>query len=156
MTIRSYLTTLKLLYASLLMSILIFLAIAYWMVTSNETPADASLEEILMFTTLGAALAGLAAGYFVFKSLIAKIPPTATLKTKLMEYQKAVIIRFACLEFPAMLGIVSAIITGGLTFFYVPAALIFIFIMLRPTPQAVIEDLALERTQLEDPNAELN
>ena len=155
MTVRSYLLTLNLINSSLVFSILIFMVVSYWLVSSGEFVGDRTLLDLLMIVAIGLILMGITAGYFVFRFIIKKIPVTANLKTKLQEYQKAVLVRSACLELPALFAIVSAIVTGSTTFLYVPAALLFIFFLLRPSTQNIVEDLGLtnEKSLFEDINS---
>lgn len=156
-TTKIFLVEITLIYSSLAMSTLIFTGVSYFIASNAETTTDGTLSELFTILIPTLLIAGLFTGYFIFKLFMKRAAQLPTLKDKLISYKKALLIRSACLEVPAMFSGVAAIINGELIFLYVPAAILFIFFALRPTAAIIISDLELhsEKALLENPNAVL-
>jgi hypothetical protein len=136
-TTRAFLRTLTIIYSSIVMVTLIFSAISYFMVSNQMTSPDASLRDLFVILVPTLLVAGLFAGYFIYKTMLGSVPATAALREKLTRYQTALLVRSACLEIPALFSGVATIVSGELMFLYVPAAIFFIFFALRPTADSI-------------------
>lgn len=156
-TTKSFLLNITIIYSALTMTILIFTGVSYLLVTNQSVSPDASLSDLLMVIVPAVVIVGFISGYFIYKIFLGRVSSSAALRTKLMTYQQALLIRSACLEFPAMFAGVATIITGELIFLYYSSAILFVFFALRPTASAIINDLALtsEKALLDNPNAVL-
>lgn len=156
-TTKAFLLKLNLVYSAQVMTILIVGSFAYFQSLGKEQSGNDSFSEIMTFIVPAALVAGLFTGYFVFKIMLKKISLNAAFRKKLHIYQIAVIVRSACMEAPALLGCVATFVTGATVFLNYPAALLFVFFILRPTAESIISDLGLshERNLLMDPNAVL-
>ncbi len=156
-TSKKILFTISIIYTSLVMVIMVFTGISYWLAI-NQVTKDTSLSDVFVVLVPAVLITGLVSGYFIFNALTKKIPATATLREKLIGYQTALLIRSACLEFPALFCGVATIITGELTFLYTSGVVLFIFFALRPTANSITADLQLsmtERSLLQNPDAVL-
>lgn len=156
-TTKIFLFEVTLIYTSLAMSTLLFTGVSYFIASSDDTTTDGSLSEIFTILIPALLVIGLFTGYFIFRLLMKRATALPTLKDKLISYKKAMLIRSACLEVPAMLSGVATIITGELIFLYVPAAILLIFFALRPTATTIIADLELysEKALFENPESVL-
>ena len=126
---------------------------------SNTIAPDDEFAQILQYVLFGLVPIGIAAGYFVFKQQLSAIEPALTLRQKLMRYQIAILIRSAFLEVPGLFATVAAMITGVNMFLLFTVVIVVIFILLRPTPSAIINDLGLsqaDKSILENPAAKID
>ncbi|AMR32023.1 hypothetical protein A0256_11630 [Mucilaginibacter sp. PAMC 26640] len=96
-----------------------------------------------------AAVCGFFTSNFLFKQKLGKISQAQTLESKLMDYQTALITRFALLEAPVMLAIIAFFMTGILFFLVIATIVIGYFIYIRPTKDKIADHLALSYQQQE-------
>jgi hypothetical protein len=145
-------------YLAMLSMTIIAALVSFSMVSSQRilTNPDPSLVLTLRYILIAVTPLSLGIGYFIFKKYLASISSLTSLKEKLFRYQLAVIIRYSCLEAPAMLGVVAAFITGEQSFLLFTAIIIVMFLMLLPGTGAIVQDLGLsqhEKVILENPDA---
>lgn len=155
-TSKAFLTTLSVIYFALVFVMTSFALVVFYLNYSetNTIVANEDFAQILQYALFGLTPIGIAAGYFVFKQQLSSIESTLTLRQKLIRYQTAILIRSACLELPGLFGAVAAFISGVNVFLLFTVVIIIIFILLRPTPFTITNDLGLsqaEKTMLESP-----
>jgi len=155
-TSKGLLTALNVIYFSLVFVMTFFGLIVLYLNYSGtkEIVADEDFAQVLQYVLLVLTPAGIGAGYLVFKQQLAAIQTNATLRGKLNRYQTAILIRSACLELPGLFGAVAAMITGVNYFLLFTTVIIVIFVLVRPTPFTITNDLGLsqvERSILENP-----
>ncbi len=155
-TTKEFFRTLNLIYFSLVFTMVSFGVVAYFM--GGQNGLDEELSTLFKYVLFVLAPAGLGAGYFIFKNVISSTGQQAALRDKLVKYQTAILIRSACLEFPGIVSGVGAFITGDAALLIFMAAVVVIFIFLRPTSQALVNDLSLsgeDRSLVENPEGVL-
>lgn len=156
-TTKSFLLNVTIIYSALTMMILIFTGVCYLLVTNQAVNPDASLSDLLSIIVPIVLIIGFVSGYFIYKIFLRRVSATEILRTKLMTYQQALLIRSACLEFPAMFAGVAALLSGELIFLYYPCAILFVFFALRPTAAVIVNDLSItrEKALFDNPDAVL-
>jgi hypothetical protein len=160
-TSRALLSGLNIIYLSLASVMTIFGLVVFYLnySGSNAVAPDNDFAQILQYVLFGLVPLGIATGYFVFKQQLSSIEPTLTLKRKLIRYQIAILIRSAFLEVPGLFATVAAMITGVNTFLLFTVMIVVIFILLRPTPSSIANDLGLSQSDkniLENPAAKID
>ncbi len=157
-TSKSVLTSLNMIYFSLIMMMTLFGAVVFFLTTSGDITQDPELALILRYVLFALLPIGVGAGYFIFKQWMNTISPALSLREKLMKYQTAVLIRSGCFEMPGLFGAVATLITGDLSFLLFTAIVIILFLLLRPTLYTITTDMNLsqkERAILENPSSPL-
>jgi hypothetical protein len=150
---QSYFQTLNIIYFAQTLMMLAFSAVTAFLMSSNETPQPDRLWHTVIPVVI---IISLSLAYVIFRMMIRKIKSTETLKSKMPQYSRAVLIRSALLEMPALLSAIVAYLTGQLYYLGVPVFIVLIFLVLRPTRNSVALDLNLspkERAMLDDPQA---
>jgi hypothetical protein len=152
-SIKNILRTQRILYSAQAGMLLIFALIVYYLISTGQLgPPDYSIAVLLQTIILVLVPASLGAGYFIFKSMLSKIDRKMPMMDKLRKYLTLVIVRSAFLELPGLFCCVAALITVDYLFLAGVPIILFVFLFLRPTVQAISEDLNLsanEKKQLE-------
>lgn len=157
-TSKSVLTALNMIYFSLISMMGMFAVVVLFINTSADITSDPQLTLIFRYVLFALLPIGLGAGYFIFKQWMKAIPPSLSLREKLMKYQTAVLIRSGCFEMPGLFGAVAALITGDDSFILFTAIVIILFLLLRPSIYIITQDMNLsqqERAMLENPTSPL-
>jgi hypothetical protein len=151
-TAKNYFATLNLIYFAIMTVMIVFSAVAAFV---GSPTADPQLAETLKFIVPVAVVVFLTASYFVHKVSLQRIKKAKEFKSKLAQYQSAVLIRAAPIEGAGLLGAVATLVTGEMFFLAATAVSVILFILQRPTIFSVVEDLSLtpaEKARLENPN----
>lgn len=157
---KTLLTTMNMIYFSLVFVMLFFAAIVFYMNYSESliVDSDEDFAQLLRYVLFGLTPVGIAVGYFAFKQQLSSLEPASKLRDKLGRYQTALLIRSAGLELPGLFGCVAAMLTGENMFLLFTLVIVAIFILLRPTPFTMTNDLGLSQTEksiLENPDGEI-
>jgi hypothetical protein len=150
---QSYFQTLNIIYFSQAVMMLAFAGVVGFLISSNETPQPDQLWNFVIPLVI---ILSLTMAYIVFRMMIGKIKSSEALKTKMPKYSRAVLVRSALLEMPALLSAIVAFLTGQFYYLGVPVFVVLMFLILRPTKNTVAQDLNLspkERALLDDPQA---
>ncbi len=85
----------------------------------------------------------MAAGYFLFKYQLSKINAALPLENKLKRYYALILVRGALFEIAFFYCCVAALVTKVLLFLWIAPVVFLVFLMLRPTPEGITNDLQL-------------
>jgi hypothetical protein len=142
MTTKAFFTTLNIIYFAICLVMLLFGAIVYYLVSSGAVaPEPDALPAGIRYVVYVLAGAGVAAGYFIYRQMLAQVDPSSSLRDKLNKYQGAILVRSACLEAPALFAAVCTMLAGELAYLTIPVLMAAVFVFLRPTPGSAKEDL---------------
>jgi hypothetical protein len=153
---RNYRLTLNIIFTAQMCALLIFSGILLWLNSNGQISPVENIGDFFHYIVPLVTIASFAAVYIVFKMMVRKINTSVELKEKLPKYQVAVIVRSALLELPGLLAAVAALLTGEMYFLLVSLVVILLFLIVRPTPFRIAEDLnlsAAERILLNDSEA---
>lgn len=148
----------NMIYYSLITMMGLFALVVLYLNTSGAIAPNPERALTFRYVLFALLPIGLGAGYFIFKQGMQAIPPSVSLREKLMKYQTALLIRSGCFEMPGLFGAVAVLITGDISFLLFTAIVIVLFLMLRPSIYVITNDLNLtpgERAILENPSSPL-
>ncbi|HPI79291.1 MAG: hypothetical protein M9954_08700 [Cyclobacteriaceae bacterium] len=154
---REYFRTLNIIYMGQLSALVLFAALAYYLIRSGKMGPEnnelaITLEKVLMVVIP----VSLAAGYILFRVLLRSVQPGLPLVHKMKRYSSANLIRSAFLEVPGLFASVAALVTAHVLFLTIVPLILVLFILFRPTRSVIAQELGLsvaERAKLEDPAA---
>ena len=154
---REYFRTLNIIYMGQLSALVLFAALAYYLIRSGKIGPEnnelaITLEKVLMVVIP----VSLAAGYILFRVLLRSVQPGLPLVHKMKRYSSANLIRSAFLEVPGLFASVAALVTAHVLFLTIVPLILVLFILFRPTRSVIAQELGLsvaERAKLEDPAA---
>jgi hypothetical protein len=148
-TSRQYIQRLQIIHAAQVVMIGVFSLIAYM-----SRPPLVEGKEILIYILAAILVAGIVASQIIAKILLAKAAAEPTLALKLTRYITATLVRLACLEVPGFFAAVVVLISGNVMAYIGSAGVLLMFFLFRPTPNLVIQELALggdEKARMENP-----
>ena len=141
-TPATFLKTLTIIYAALLIGQLLFVIVVFSITNStviNLQPSGDVFFYLVPIFTIGCGLLGA----FLYKQQIAKLMDNSLLAEKLAAYQTAFILRCAPTEGASLFGIVIYMNTGNLFYLIIAGFNILYFILMRPTKDKLKEALNL-------------
>lgn len=142
LTPNSFLRTVVIIYFALLISMVLFGLVAIFSTSPWEIGMPPSGEVFLYFVPIFTFL-GVLFGRVIYKRKLDSLINENSLKNKLVGLQSALIIKFAFVEAPYLLGIVSTILTGNIFYLMISGTLVMYFITLKPTKSLIIKHLDL-------------
>jgi hypothetical protein len=93
------------------------------------------------------ALAGYFAGLYIFNWLLTPLTPERELGIRLARYQSACLLRYSCLEVPALLALFAYIAEGYVFYAAIATFLIIYLFTLRPTYVKMLRQMPLSRDE---------
>ncbi len=141
-TPKKMITTLTFIHLSFV-SMLVIFAAAIYIIGEEWLFNFGSMDFGFPYFVPIAAIAGLILSDFLFKKLLKALESKNGLLGKLRGYQSAVLVKYALIEGPALLAVISAFMSGNLAYLAIGALLIFYFVLQRPTMLKVGSDLKL-------------
>lgn len=100
--------------------------------------------DIFFILVPGVALFGIFVSGFMFKKFLEQAHSKTTLHEKFSMYRPALVVRFALLEGPSLLGLVAYFLNGNLFYIFISAFVMVYFFTLRPTKEKLENDLKLD------------
>jgi hypothetical protein len=100
------------------------------------------LQKIAMFLVPGL----MAAGYFLFKYLLARVDMNQRLEVKFQRYFSLIMLRAALFEIAFFFCCIAAAITGVELFHYMAPIAFLLFLLMRPNPADMKSDLQLSES----------
>jgi len=148
-TTQQYFKALTVLHFALVTGLVVFSVIAYVVHSIGTFGNDAALLTIFQYMVPALAFMSIVAGRTLYKKKVDDIKNMDNLATKLNAYRGAFILRDALLEGPAIFAIIAYLLCGNMVLLGVAVLLIVVFIIIRPTKDAVIKDLELSSDEMD-------
>ena len=146
-TSKAFFRTLQIIFLGLISGQILFGLFSLFLNQMEDwKPVAAELMQVLMYVVPAFVIGGYLGGKILFKRSMKAAQNKAGLSEKLAEYRSACIVRYALLEGPSMLALISYLITGEISFLVMAAFIIAIFLTIIPTPQKAATDLELNLT----------
>lgn len=120
--------TIQIIYGALIGGIAVFTIVVFTLIDNPTYEIDSN--DIFTIVVPLFAIGGVFLSNFLYQSFINKIPRTASLNSKLVQYQTATLIKGACLEAPALLAVVATFLSGNIIFLGI-ALLLVVFMYLK-------------------------
>jgi hypothetical protein len=160
-TSKAYLNFLTILHAALLGTQLL-VAIAFYYIDETNPIASAetkNLDEIFQFIIPAFLVASYIGSTMFVKNQLKALQAKETLREKLSGYTALLLIKLALLEVPSLFALVCFLLTSSYLYFALAGLIMLVFLLNRPTPSRIVNDLELsptDRTILENPDALLS
>lgn len=147
-TSKAYFRTLTILHLGLLISLTFFGLVIFVLLSTGTNFGQSDLTMVMAYVAMISAAAGLLASDRVFKIKLNKAKGITDLKEKMTSYRSALIVRYALIEAPAFVAIVSVMLTNDNRFFILALFLTGVLAYHRPTRDKAITDLALDQKEI--------
>ncbi|WP_339787173.1 hypothetical protein [uncultured Imperialibacter sp.] len=147
MTLKKYLTILRLVYISLMSTLALFTMVSFFVFFSGEG-ATIIPTGLPKYAILAVALATLAGWTFTGKLL--KTDPNIPLQQRLQSWYNYKVIRGGVLETVGLIGVVGAIVTYDAMYFLAPVFIFAILFTVLPSERRIQIDLALSEEEMEE------
>ncbi|MEY8761531.1 hypothetical protein [Chryseobacterium tongliaoense] len=121
-------------------------------VMNPVTDVNFDLKNPFLAIMLIAMIGGIFGSNMRYNFLKDKIEIQETIESKVGKIQRAIIMRFAFVEAPALLGIVFYLKEENLVFLMLSAMMVLYFLTLRPSKEKILDDMNLtsaERREFE-------
>ncbi len=156
-TSQQYFTSLSIIHGAMLAGQVLFAAVA-WFLNQDGALGDPESVAALRVAVPVALIGGLVGHQFFTRSRLPQLQQKETLGEKLTGYRTFLIVRYALLEGPTLLALVTYLLGGELTVLLVAGAVMAYFAILRPTREGAIQALQLQgdqERQVRDPEAKV-
>lgn len=104
---------------------------------------DFNFKNPLLIIMMVVIIAGVFASGFLYNTLKSKIETKDSLQDKIAKIQQALIIKFALIEGPALLGIILFLVESNLAFLMLSVLMILYFVTLKPSKNKLADDMNL-------------
>jgi len=140
--------TLPLMFLALLAGMVIMGGIMYAM--KPVTTYELDFKNPFLVIMLIAMIAGIFGSNLLYNFNKNKIDLKDSTESKVARIQQAVIIRFAFVEGPALLGIILYVKEANLIFLMLSAMMVLYFLTLKPAKEKIMDDMNLTSEQKRD------
>lgn len=134
---------LNVLYLAMIGGVLVFAAVAYYLVQTGFAGAP-QLTSILQYVVPLFAFGAVLLAHFIFGRLMQQAIALPLLAAKLERYRMAIVIRSAMIEGAGLFSTVAYLQTGSIQFLVLTAAVVAIYFVKRPSPADCISALQLQ------------
>lgn len=138
---KSFIKTLSLIHAALLMGLVAFGLFAYFQ--NGDFEARMNRHNPMIYVVPIAAAAGYFLSQFLFRKRLRSVNEEEPLSVKLEVYRSASLIKYALLEAAALLSLVAYWLSGNALHLVIAIALAAYFFSQRPTATKIKKDLPL-------------
>jgi hypothetical protein len=140
---------LQVLHVAMLAGMVMFTVISV-LVIIGQGPLQpgASLEKTLQVVALLVAVGAVAAGFVLFNKRLPAIQAINDVKARMAAYRASAMIRWALIEMPMLLSVISFILTGNYAFLALAIALLLLFAAIRPSKALLVYQLQLSGTEI--------
>jgi hypothetical protein len=144
-------SSMKLIHLALLMGQILFAGVVTFLLTDGmERGVNEQDSMTFLIVAFAVTLSSLMLGKIVSETQIRKIAKKEKLSTKLSSYRTAKLVRYAPMEGASLLCTAIYLLTADYYFITIAVGIIIFFILLRPTLGKTIEELELDRTEIEE------
>lgn len=147
---NAYLKGLLMVFSALLIGLVTFALMAVWL--NNYTEFNVGLSEmnnIFLVILLTIGVGCYAASKMLFKKQIETAKRNLDLKSKLVEYRSALVMKYALIEAPAFTGIVFYMLTNDYLMLSFSGVLIVLFYFNKPSKETIARELELNIGEIE-------
>ena len=145
MDLKHFLKTLTIIHLSLVAGLCIFTLFTVWQIHSFK--ANNASDNLFLYIVPILALSGYFGSQLLFRKLTTGMNPNNSLEEKLKKYQSFVLIKYALLEFPALLGLFAYYNSGNALPLVISLCLLAYLIVQRPTKEHMMKWVPLSREE---------
>lgn len=136
------LKTLPIIHFALFVGQTLFAIVAYSISEERHFGIKSTGDKLYIIVPV-CTIVGLVASNIMFQKLLQALVSKENLKEKLKKYQSALILKYALLEMPSLLGIVAFLMTGNLFYLVFTGLVVMYFASIKPTRERMESDLRL-------------
>ncbi len=136
--VNTSLRQLILLHTAMFLGQFFFLGVMFF-IKSGEVRED----KFYTFLVPVLVIIGFVGGHFIYKTLLSRIPASASLDQRLSSYRSASIAKWAFLEGSTLFTIIAYMMTGRMIFVAYVLLLLGVFVINRPTKDKLETELGL-------------
>lgn len=147
-TSKAYFRTLTMLHLGLIFSLTSFGLVIFLLLYNGINFGDADLTMMMAYIAMISAAAGLLASDRIFKIKLNQVKGITDLKEKMANYRRILAMKYALIEAPAFVAIISVVLTNDYRFFILTLFLTGVLAYLKPSRDKAIADLALNPKEI--------
>lgn len=136
MELKNYFKTLSIIHLFLVLGLAVFTGFVLFQ--NKGFKANTNEDNVFLYIVPIAALIGYFGSQLVVKKLMGTIKRTATLQQKLSTFQSSQIIKFACIEAPAILGLFAYYSSGNALPLVISICLLAYLVVQRPNKERLL------------------
>lgn len=145
------------LHLAMVLGVVLFGVVVYFFIIDFQHPdTQSEVANLLVYLVPGLVIVGILASNIIYRIKLNTVKGSEDLKTKMMGYREALIIRYALLEGPALFALAAIFITNNVNFMVYAGLLVALMVLKRPTLRTAIMDLELDQQEiaiLENPDS---
>ena len=146
-TSGDFFKSMQIIHFALMAGIFFFLIVAIFLQFNGFGTMGEEFNTIIIYVTTLFVLFGIAASHFISKRKLQACINKSTLLEKMNTYREVLVLKFALLEAPSFLAIVSYMLTGNLYFVGLTVLMLAVFVVFRPTKAKAIVELHLDQKE---------
>lgn len=147
---RSVLRSIKVVYFSLILGLLSFLAVTF--LISNDLKFTLDKNDPILLANLVLFLLATPVGFWMSQAMWKRIEKDLPLKDKLLKYQSGFLIRMATCEGVGLFSIVGLLLSDNLIYLVFTATILLILYFYFPAIEKLEIDIDLNQTELDELN----
>ncbi|HZH87077.1 MAG TPA: hypothetical protein VFD77_07160 [Brumimicrobium sp.] len=158
LTPKVFMRNINTIYMVLFMSMMVFGSFTLFNTVAWDADFPPS-EDVFLIIVPIIFFIGVVLGRILYKRKLDNLANVSLLKDKLQGLKTALIIKFALVEGPFLIGLVAAFSTSNIFYMMSSGTLVMYFLTLKPTKSKIIKDLDLNKElilQFNDDNQILN
>jgi len=156
-TTKEFFKLASIIHLALVLSIVLFGVVVYFFIADfQQVDTSSEFAKLLVYLVPGLVIVAIIASNLVYRIKLNEVKVSGDLKTKMLGYQLASIIRYMLLEAPALFALVAIFTTNNANFMVYAGLMVVLLAMKRPTRKSAIADLELDQQEialLEDPDS---
>ena len=134
----------QIIYVAIMAGLLVFAAMAYFVISKTTDKPNESLVSIFMFIVPAIAVVMIFLSRFMYNRISQQVEINAVLVVKLGKYRTAKIVSWALLEGAGLFNIIAFIVTNSDFFLVVFFVIVGAFILSKPSVEEFFNDFKIE------------
>ena len=135
-------------HTSMLAGMVLFCIVSAVVHIPGRMAANANLNKILQVIVLAVSFILIKTGLTIFERKLRAIPGNAPMLQKIASYKTAAIIKWAMIELPVLLSVVSFLITRNYAFIVLAFGLMLLFAFQGPVKQKIMLQLQISEEEV--------
>ena len=129
-TSKEFFKLTAMIHLGLVMGVVLFGLVVYFFIIDFQHPdTQSELARLFVYLVPGLVITGILASNIVYRIKLNTVKGSGDLKTKMMGYREALIIRYALLEGPALFALVAIFITNNVNFLVYPGLMAALMVL---------------------------
>jgi len=156
-TTKEFFRLASIIHLALVLGIVLFGSVVYFFIVDyQQVDTQSEFAKLLVYLVPGLVIGGIIASNLVYRIKLNEVRFIGDLKTKMLGYQSALIVRYMLLDGPALFALVAIFITNNTNYMVYAGLMVVLLVLKRPTRKSAVMDLDLDQQEialLEDPDS---